>query len=107
MTEAIAKVEAGYRDSNAGDVRAALLAWAGLVWPERPPANLARLTVQCDGPLRERVKLLEKAFFSPTPIAWDVAPETIADELRAAADAAGWRAPDDPAQPAAPASRRS
>jgi len=107
MTEAIAKVEAGYRDSNAGAVRAALLAWAALVWSERPPANLARLTVQCDGPLRERVKLLEKAFFSPTPIAWDVAPETVADELRAAADAAGWRAPDDPAQPAAPASRRS
>jgi hypothetical protein len=107
MTEAIATVEAGYRNGNAGAVRAALLAWAALVWPERPPANLARLTVQVEGPLRERIKLLEKAFFSPTPIAWDAAPETVANELRSAADAAGWAAPDGPAQPDAQASRRS
>lgn len=107
MDEVIDRVAAGYRDGNAGAVRAALLDWARLVWPQGPPANLARLTVQCEGPLRKRIKLLEKAFFSPTPITWDTAPETVADELRAAADAAGAGSPADPAPPAEPASRRS
>ncbi len=78
---AVTAVEAAYRDGNANAARSALLAWAALIWPSRPPANLARLALQCEEPLRGQITLLEKAFFSPTPVAWHEAP--VCRELQA------------------------
>jgi len=70
MTDAIAEVDAAYRAGNPNRAHSALLAWAALVWPDDAPANLARLALRVPEPLSGRIKLLEKAFFSPTPVDW-------------------------------------
>lgn len=74
MTDAIAEVDAAYRAGNPNRARNAMLAWAALVWPDDAPANLARLALRLPEPLSGRIKLLEKAFFSPTPVDWSSAP---------------------------------
>jgi hypothetical protein len=70
VAAAIDAVEQAYRSGNSGAARQALLDWAALLWPERTPANLAQLAARVESPLREDVLLLEKAFFSPTPLNW-------------------------------------
>jgi hypothetical protein len=70
MAEAIAEVAAAYDSGNPNQARSALLGWAALVWPDDAPGNLARLSLRLPEPLRTRVTLLEKAFFSPTPVDW-------------------------------------
>jgi len=76
VDQAIAAVTAAYDSGNATRARSALLAWAALIWPDDPPANLARLALRLPSPLSDRVKLLEKSFFSPTPIDWSSQPVT-------------------------------
>ena len=76
LDQAIAAVTAAYDSGNATRARSALLAWAVLIWPDDPPANLARLALRLPSPLSDRVKLLEKSFFSPTPIDWSSQPVT-------------------------------
>jgi hypothetical protein len=74
VDQAIASVSAAYDSGNATRARSALLAWAALIWPDDPPANLARVALRVPSPLSDRVKLLEKSFFSPTPIDWSSQP---------------------------------
>jgi hypothetical protein len=76
VDQAIAAVTVAYDSGNATRARSALLAWAALIWPDDPPANLARLALRLPSPLSDRVKLLEKSFFSPTPIDWSSQPVT-------------------------------
>jgi hypothetical protein len=70
MAQAIAEVAAAYDTGNPNQARSALLRWAALVWPGDAPGNLARLSLRLPEPLRGRITLLEKAFFSPTPVDW-------------------------------------
>ncbi len=74
LQDRIEAVRAAYKSGNAGAAREALLAWAGRALPERAPSNLARLAGRCREPLRGQILLLEEAFFSPTPVAWDKQP---------------------------------
>lgn len=71
---ALDRVRAAYGEVNAGAARDSLLAWARLRWPGDPPGNLARLAQRCPQPLRDRITLLEMAFFSPDPIPWEREP---------------------------------
>ncbi|MFE8034229.1 BatD family protein [Thiohalocapsa marina] len=70
ITEAIAAVERAYASGEAGAARTALLTWAAEVWPRQVPGNLAQLALRVEPPLRDHIHLLEKAFFSPTPLDW-------------------------------------
>lgn len=69
--EAIEEVRRAYEGGEALTARDALLAWAALVLPDRPPSNLALLAKRCHEPLRGEILLLEQAFFSPHPLDWD------------------------------------
>lgn len=71
---ALAEVASAYRDADGERARSALLAWARAVWPERPPSNLAQLSLRVPEPAAAEIRLLDKAFFSPTPIDWSRAP---------------------------------
>jgi hypothetical protein len=71
------KIDAVRTAYQAGDprvAREALLTWAGQVFAEQTPSNLARLAQRCPQPLRGQILLLEQSFFSPRPIAWDRQP---------------------------------
>jgi hypothetical protein len=74
LQEEIDAVRAAYELGNAGAAREALLAWAGRALPEPTPSNLARLAQRCSEPLRSQIRLLEEAFFSPSPLAWEKQP---------------------------------
>ena len=80
---AIERVREAYRRGDAAAARDGLLHWASLRWPKDPPNNLSRLAQRLQPPLRNHVTDLEKAFFSPEPIQWDLRP--VADELGALA----------------------
>jgi len=67
-------VRTAYETGDAGAARETLLTWAQQALPEQPPSNLARLAQRCTEPLRSQVLLLEEAFFSPSPVAWDKQP---------------------------------
>lgn len=67
-------VRTAYESGDAGAAREALLTWARQALPGQPPSNLARLAQRCMEPLRGQVLLLEEAFFSPGPVAWDEKP---------------------------------
>jgi len=82
---AISNIEDGYRRGNANAARDALLGWGALLWPDAKPANLAQLALRVPAPLRDDIRLLEKSFFSPTPIDWTRS--DIAKSLSAAAPA--------------------
>lgn len=71
---ALAQVRSAYEASDASAAREALLAWARLRWPADPPGNLTRFAQRCPAPLREHVRSLEMAFFSPEPIRWEKEP---------------------------------
>lgn len=68
---AIAALRLAYENTDAAAARDALLTWAALVFPDRPPANLALLAKRCREPLRSKILLLEQAFFSPQPLDWN------------------------------------
>lgn len=68
---AIAGVRLAYENTDAAAARDALLTWAALVFPDRPPGNLALLARRCPEPLRSEILLLEQAFFSPHPLDWN------------------------------------
>lgn len=70
IAAAIDAVEQAYLSGNAASARQALLDWAALIWPEQTPANLAQVAIRVEEPLRDDILLLEKAFFSPTPLNW-------------------------------------
>ncbi len=70
LDAALDKVRSAYEGGDPHEARAALLAWAGLRWPETPPGNLARLARRCPPPLSAAINRLEMAFFSPEPIPW-------------------------------------
>jgi hypothetical protein len=70
LGDATREVERAYRAGDATAARSALLAWAAVVWPQARPSNLAQLALRLEPPLRDHVRLLEKAFFSPTPLDW-------------------------------------
>jgi hypothetical protein len=74
LADALEAVRAAYGRADAVAARQALLDWAALQWPGDPPRNLARLALRCPDPLRHPIGELEKAFFSPDPIAWDREP---------------------------------
>lgn len=97
-----AAVERAYRSANAPAARQALLDWGKVVWPESAPANLAQLAMRVEPPLRNDIRLLEKAFFSPTPIDWTEPPvwERLGDAERAAIDEPGEKPGDKPSAPA-------
>lgn len=81
LTTAVERVREAYRRGDAAAAREALLYWAGLRWPDDPPNNLSRLAQRLAPPLRGQVTDLERAFFSPKPIQWDLEP--VADALAA------------------------
>ncbi|MCU0836124.1 MAG: BatD family protein [Chromatiaceae bacterium] len=70
VESAIEEVRHAYGVSSANAARQALLAWAGLVMPDAPPSNLARLAQRCPEPLRTEILMLEETFFSPRPVPW-------------------------------------
>ena len=82
---AVSNIEDAYRRGNANAARDALLGWGALLWPDAKPANLAQLALRTPAPLRDDIRLLEKSFFSPTPIDWTRS--NIAESLSAAASA--------------------
>jgi len=81
LTGAVDSVRAAYQRGDGTGAREALLGWGRLRWPQDPPGNLARLARRCPVPLRDHITELEKAFFSPDPIHWEVRP--VAEELLA------------------------
>ncbi|WP_296897138.1 BatD family protein [Thiohalocapsa sp.] len=66
----IAAVRHAYDKADADAARDALLAWAAVVWPERPPGNLSQLMLRLPSPLRDDLKLLDMAFYGPGGSAW-------------------------------------
>jgi len=66
----VAGVADAYARASAADARTALLAWGAALWPERPPGNLAQLMLRLGPPLRDDLKLLDKAFYGPDDGAW-------------------------------------
>lgn len=74
LAEAIVRVRRAYAGGDASVARDALLNWAALVLSDRPPRNLALLAGRCREPLRSEILLLDQAFFSPDPLAWDRLP---------------------------------
>ena len=74
LQQEVDAVRTAYESGDAGAAREALLTWAQQALPEQPPSNLARLAQRCVEPLRSQVLLLEEAFFSPSPVAWDKQP---------------------------------
>lgn len=71
---AVALVRRAYAAGDALAAREALLAWSRVRWPADPPGNLARLVLRCPQPLQGQIALLEKSFFSPTPLRWEREP---------------------------------
>lgn len=80
LESAVETVRAAYQRGDGRGAREALLDWGRLRWPQDPPGNLARLAGRCPPPLRDHIRELEKAFFSPDPIHWERDP--VPDELR-------------------------
>ena len=78
--EAIAAVEKAYTAGDARAAQQALLTWARIALPGKPPSNLARLAQRCREPLRGEILTLEQAFFSPRPVHWELQP--VARRLR-------------------------
>jgi hypothetical protein len=74
LVAAIAAVTRAYADGDAVTARTALLSWASMAMPDQPPANLALLAKRCREPLRSDILLLEKTFYSPSPIDWHQQP---------------------------------
>lgn len=70
----ISKLQQAYDRGDANAAREALLDWGKQVWPESVPANLSQLALRVEPPLRDEIRLLDKAFFSPTPIDWTGSP---------------------------------
>ena len=66
----VAGVADAYARGAAADARSALLAWGAGMWPERPPGNLAQLMLRLEPPLRDDLKLLDKAFYGPDDGTW-------------------------------------
>ena len=94
VMDAIGAVERAYRSGNAAAARSALLDWAALQWPVNKPTNLSQLALRVSDGLQGDIRLLEKAFFSPSPIDWrrDIRP-ALEHESAAAADAPADAAP--------------
>ncbi len=95
LADALEAVRAAYGRADAVAARQALLDWAALQWPGDPPRNLARLALRCPDPLRHHIGELEKAFFSPDPIAWDREPvwQALSGLAGAPAEGSGSRGP--------------
>lgn len=80
--EIVTRLRAAYGSGNATRAREAWLDWGRLRWPQDPPGNLARLAQRCPPELAGPVRDLERAFFSPVPLAWAQGwSETVADGL--------------------------
>lgn len=74
LEQSIEDVRAAYAAGNVTAARDALLAWGARLMPDAPASNLARLAQRCPEPLRGEILLLEQAFFSPAPVAWEQKP---------------------------------
>jgi hypothetical protein len=70
----LAAVRAAYAKADAAGARSALLAWAAQVWAQTPPGNLSQLMLRLEPPLRDDIKLLDKAFYGPGDDAWAACP---------------------------------
>lgn len=81
LETALETVRAAYQRGDGSGAREALLSWGRLRWPQDPPGNLARLARRCPPPLRDHITQLEKAFFSPDPVHWELDP--VPEELAA------------------------
>jgi hypothetical protein len=68
--DALPALRAAYAAGDAQAARTALLDWARMRWRSDPPRNLSQLILRLSGPLREDVKLLDKAFYGPSDDAW-------------------------------------
>jgi hypothetical protein len=80
--QVLSEIEAAYASADTDRARAALLAWGELQWPERAPGNLSQLSLRLPEPLAGDIRLLDKAFFSPSPLDWSSRP--VAGRLKAA-----------------------
>lgn len=62
------------REASRGDARGtgeALLAWAAVVWPERPPRSLSALRQRCGEPLASALAGLERVLYADGAHEWD------------------------------------
>jgi len=67
-------VKAAKKAANAGDktaVRAALIEWAVLQWPENSPRSVSELAKRVTSPLSEELSVLSASSYSSTPGEWD------------------------------------
>ncbi len=88
----VAAVRQAYGNEDAAAARTALLAWAAVIWPERPPGNLSQLMLRLPPPLRDELKLLDKTFYGPGDGTWATRP--VPDQL-AAFQGSPWAASTD------------
>ncbi len=81
-------------DGDASGVRAALLDWGRLQWPEGAPRSIGELAGRLSSPLADELKMLSSASYGPGDRGWDGAAlekslrsiSVLRDEKRAAAD---------------------
>jgi hypothetical protein len=66
----VRELKAACRVDDAERAQRLLLEWAGLQFPEAPPASLGRLADRLNGPLAAEVRALEAALYGPNASRW-------------------------------------
>jgi len=61
-------------------LRAALLEWGRLEWPDSPPRSLGALTRRLEPPLADQLRALSRSSYGPDAAHWDG--DAIAKSLR-------------------------
>jgi hypothetical protein len=56
---------------DARETKAALLKWARLQWPERPPRSIGELAARVPGEIREELLRLSSSSYGPERVPWD------------------------------------
>lgn len=95
-----ARRAAAAQDSR--ELRQALLAWAGLQWPARPPRSIGELATRVAGPLSDELERLSGASYGQGDVRWNG--EAMAQALKTITlrDEAGAGSPGDALPPLMP-----
>ncbi|MDJ0918776.1 MAG: BatD family protein [Woeseiaceae bacterium] len=56
---------------DASGLKAAMLEWAALQWPDRPPRSIGALAGRVSSPLADELKLLSRSSYGPGEPQWD------------------------------------
>ncbi len=56
---------------DASGLRTAMIEWAALQWPDRPPRSIGELAGRVSSPLADELKLLSRSSYGPGEPAWD------------------------------------